>query len=169
MPENEQTPEDSNLLEEISYEGDQSPDFDALLQSRPITAAPMGGMSEETQEKVVVSQWHVPCHCIFAKTREGICRAFHVHLETNWEQDQALKEFGNQGAHTIVAKANRSWFGPNDERQLGHYKLSVDQVIHVNTSQWWRTLYDPSTDEVWIDDKIHRVLRKYRGFGRMAQ
>lgn len=160
--------EDANLIEEISYTDDESPEFNAHLRSHEYTTAPMDGLSERTDAKVLVSGWHVPCHCIVARTREGMCQAFHVQPNKmgsflTFAQENALREMGTQDAQAIVAKGRRSWFSRSDEVELGNW-MPLQKVIHVDTNQWWRMLYDPNTNELWIDDRIHQKLRKYRGF-----
>ena len=164
--------EDENLLEEILYTDDESPEFNAYVRSHECTTAPMDGLSERTDSKVLVSGWHVPCHCIVARTRGGLCQAFHVQPNKmgsflTFEQETALREMGKQKSQAIVAKGQRSWFARADEVELENW-MPLQRVIHVDTNQWWRMLYDPNINEIWIDDKIQKKLLKYRGFAEPA-
>lgn len=166
---------DTLLLAEIAYAGDQSTEFDEYIHARESTVAPMDGLSEATGSKILHSGWHVPCHCIVVRTREGICQVFHVQPNKfsasllTWQQEKALRELAQQDARAIVAKGIRSWFGTADARELERMKIELQKVISVDTDQWWRLLYDPASDELWIDEKVKRLLTKHKGFDLKLQ
>ena len=175
MGQEEKTDEqiDESLIEQISYEGDQSPEFDALVRTREHTTAPQDGLSEPTRDKVLVSGWHVPCHCIVVRTKDGLCQAFHVQPNKGGsfltaDQEDALKGLGQQKASAIVAKGQRSWFGFADIQELAHLQITLERVVNVDTSNRWRLLYDPQSNELWIDSRDEHLLTKYRGFSSKA-
>jgi len=161
-----------DLLEEIKYDGDQSPDFDALLKSgRKVFQAHQDSLSEVTSSGILFSGWHVPCHCIVVRTESGECQAFHVQPNKNsaslltFEQEKALKEYKDKKAKFIAAKGIRGWFDQNDAKELERMGIQKDKVIDVDTAEWWRLLYDPQIDQVWVDIKDKHILLKYQGFG----
>lgn len=161
---------DSFLIEEVPYTTDESPEFNEYLKSKEYLVARQDDLSEVTKEKVLMSGWHVPCHCIITRTPEGDYQAFHVQPNKlsasllTFEQKGALIEMGKQKASAIVAKGGKSWFGPRDETELKDVRIELERVINVDTYNWWRLLYDPQTNEIWIDIKDQKILKKYKGF-----
>lgn len=156
----------------IAYSGVQSPECDQLLKSTESANAPMKVLSERTKEMIVASNWHVPCHCIVTREQDGFVQAFHVQPNQfsasllSYEQEQSLrKNARNPGTQAIAAFSDRAWYSTADRRELERFGVENVMEIKVDTNQWWRLLYNPATDEVWIDDKIHKKLFKYKGFG----
>ncbi|KKR23529.1 MAG: hypothetical protein UT53_C0014G0002 [Candidatus Yanofskybacteria bacterium GW2011_GWD2_39_48] len=160
---------DPFLIEQILYTADESPEFNEYLKSREHLVARQDNLSEVTEDKVLMSGWHVPCHCIITRTPEGKSQAFHIQPNKagsflTFEQEKALREMGTQKASAIVSKGIRSWFGRGDEIELENMHIKLERVVDVDTSNWWRLLYDPKTNELWIDIKDKKVLKKYKGF-----
>lgn len=158
------------VIDRSIYTEDESSEFDRLLRSRETTTAPRDGLSEKTRDMLLYSGWHVPCHCIVTRDEDGFFQAFHVQpnklgpTDLTYEQEKALRAMGRNGGHAIVAKGQRSSFYFSDKRDLERMALEVERVIDVDTDQWWRLLYDPRSNELWIDDKIKHELTKYVGF-----
>lgn len=160
------------LINEITYSGDQSEEFDARLHVKGYTQAPRDGLSEVTTDKTLFSDWHVPCHCLLAKTAEGKFQAFHVQpnkfgpTNLTYKQEEAMKSLGEQKSKVIAVKGLAGYFGLSDTRELSKMGIGVERVIDVKTSNWWRLLYNPDDNEIWIDIKDQHKLQKYRGFER---
>jgi hypothetical protein len=174
---NENAPSDvsteslNGLLEEIKYTEDQSPDFDKLLNSgRKVLEARQGGFSEVTKQDLIFSSWHVPCHDIIVRTLEGDCQIFHVQPNKasasllTFEQEKVLTGYNEKYASSVVVKGTRSWFVQNDVKELERMNIKHEKTIDVDTSKWWRLVYDPSNNQIWIDIKDKKVLLKYNGF-----
>ncbi len=162
-------PKDPFLIEEIPYTTDESPEFNDYLESKEYLVARRDNLSEVTRDKVLMSGWHVPCHCVITKTPDGKHQAFHIQPDKlgsflTFEQREALEEMGKQKASAIVVKGPRSWFSRNDKIELKNMHVELQRVIDVNTWSWWRLLYDPKTNEIWIDVRDKKVLKKYKGF-----
>lgn len=167
---------ENGLFQTIIYEGGQSPEFDALARSRERTYARMKSQSEPTKTKLVISEWHVPCHCILTQTKEGVTQAFHVqpnqptYTLLSSEQEKTLCEIGGlKTSKAIVAISHRSRYCSADRKELQKFGFAETREISIDTDQWWRILYDPSTNEIWIDDKIHHTLLKYHGFSEQEK
>jgi hypothetical protein len=163
--------ESSDIIESIQYIEDQSPDFDALLHSgRKISTARRDGLSEITKEGILFSDWHVPCHCIIVRAKNGDCQAFHIQPNKmsasllTWEQEKALKGYKDSDAKYIVAKGLRSWFGLADSSELEEMNITEEKVVNVDTSNGWRLIYDVEKNELWIDIKDKKLLLKSKGF-----
>ena len=164
-------PTSVNLIEESVYEGDQSLEFDHLVKESEHTYAPIKKQSEPTKDKLIISGWHVPCHCILTQQEDGMTQAFHVqpnkptYTLLSCDQEKLLKDIGaTQNCRAIVIFSKRSWFGLPDRKELEEFVFSNTQEIPVDTDQWWRMLYNPATNEIWVDDKIHKKILKYQGF-----
>jgi hypothetical protein len=103
-------PRVEGLLEEIPYEGDQSPEFDQHLRSREVTTARQDDMSEATTEKIIYSLWHAPCHDVITRTEDRTSQIFHVQPNKlnssllTFEQEKRLKSLQDKGARAITAK-----------------------------------------------------------------
>lgn len=161
---------DPFLIDKIPYSQNQSREFDDLLRSKAHVIAGRDNLSKPTKDKLLMSGWHVPCHCIITRTSDGTFQAFHIQPNKSsaslltYEQKQALKTVGQQNARAITAKGIRSWFSIADERELEKLKIKLERVINVETANWWRLLYNPETNEIWIDISDQKILLKYRGF-----
>jgi hypothetical protein len=163
--------EPSDIIESIPYVEDQSPDFDALLHSgRKISTALRDSLSEITKDGILFSDWHVPCHCIIVRAKNGDCQAFHIQPNKmsasllTWEQEEALKGYKDSDAKYIVAKGIRSWFGLADSSELEEMNITEEKVVNVDTSNGWRLIYDVEKNELWIDIKDKKLLLKSKGF-----
>jgi len=161
---------DVGLLSEATYDGDQSQEFDEHLRSRQNTEARQDNLSKVTDTNILFSSWHVPCHDVILRDPDGKCQILHVQPNKasasllTFEQKEAMKAFGQRHGSSIVSKGERSWFGFADEQELESVGIHNQKTIAVDTNQWWRLLYDPQTNEVWIDIKDKKLLRKYKGF-----
>jgi hypothetical protein len=166
----QESAENEHIISEVPYTGDQSPDFDNVLKKENRLYAHRKGFSERTTSAILVSEWQVTCHVILTRSPEGICQALHVQPDKisatllSFKQEQELKKSGEQHAAAIVARGKRAWFGPTDEKELLRLNLKHERTIDVDTNNWWRLLYNPITNEIWIDVKDKKLLIKYEGF-----
>ena len=166
----EQLKQDPGFIEQVSYSEDQSPEFDKLLKSQESIDAPQDGLSKSTKDKLLTSSWFVPCHAIITKTENGDCQLFHIQPNKlsssllTFTQEKTLNDISKHDARAIVIKNERSWFGTADRNELDNLKINLEKVIDVNTSNWWRLVFNPQTNEVWIDIKDQKLLKKYHGF-----
>lgn len=167
---NENREKDEFLIAEIPYSQDQSPEFDEYLKSRPFVEARRDSFSKPTKMDLLFSGWHVPCHAIITRDKEGMCQAFHVQpnkMSASFltpEQLAQLEALRDKEASAIATRGERSWFGRAGVKELQNLKINHQRTIEVDSSNWWRLLYDPKTNEIWIDIKDKKVLRKYIGF-----
>lgn len=159
------------LIEEIPYKGAQSPELDEHLKSRKTLYARRDSLSEPTKDAIIISEWQVPCHVIFARTPgEGMCQGIHVQPNKfsasliTQEQEQALRALGQKRASAIAAKGKRAWFNHPDITELQKLGLNYERTIDVDTYERWRTLYDPNINQIWVDVQDKKVLKKYAGF-----
>lgn len=158
------------LIEEVPYSEEQSSIFDKYLRERKFLCALMGGLSGATSADLLISGWHVPCHAIITKSQKGICQVLHVQPNNmsasllSYEQKRALEAQRGQGVSAITVKGNRAWFGDWDIKEIEGFGIEYQRTIQVETSQWWRLLYDPITNEIWIDIKDKKILKKYKEF-----
>jgi len=158
------------LLSETIYEGDQSPEIDARLKSEDFVEAYQKNFSPETYNGLLFSSWHVPCHSIITHTKDGAYQIFHVQPNNpsytllSHEQESALQKLGGRDTEAIVVKGTRAWFGPADEKELENMHIKQKGTIDVDTSNWWRILFDIEKNEIWIDIRDKHTLRKYIGF-----
>ena len=161
---------DANLLSEVSYKEDESKEFDAEMRSGECLSVRQRNVSLETKTEMLYSSWCVPCHTILIHTPEGTYQLFHVQPDSSgptnlsFDQEKALKRLKTRGAEAFVAKGNRSWFAVSDERELERCGVSLTRTTHVDTDNWWRLLYNPASNEIWIDIRDKKLLRKYKGF-----
>jgi hypothetical protein len=80
------------------------------------------------------------------------------------EQKTALEKFGQQNSSAIAIKSKRSLFGNYNIEEIRQVGVNHERTIPLDTNQWWRVLYDPNRNEIWVDIKERKVLHKYRGF-----
>jgi hypothetical protein len=118
----------------------------------------------------------VPCHAIIFRLPDGRAQIFHVNMDSLWssslspEQEKQLKNIlGYMRAKSIVLGSHRSWFGRADARELERNWVQNLAEVKLDTDQWWRVLYNPTTDEIWVDMKREQTLIKLRWFSALDE
>ncbi len=160
---------EETLLSETVYEADQSPEFDEHLKSRKHLRAWQRSFSPESADSIQFSDWHMPCHSILTHTADGMYQIFHVQPNNpgatllSFDQEQTLKKLGDRDTEAVVVKGSGSWFDAGDGKELEKMGIKVRQIVDVE-SKPWRMLYDPITNEIWVDIREQKVLKKYKGF-----
>ena len=82
----------------------------------------------------------------------------------NYGAKALIEKSGELCAAAIAVRGKRSLFGIGDEKELAQLGLRHERTIDVDTKNWWRLLYNPLTNEIWIDIKDKKLLTKYKGF-----
>lgn len=173
-PESEKEETPLTLISSTHYEEDSSVEFDEYLRSHPFTQARQDSLSEPTKSKVVFSSWHVPCHTILVRNAQNEVQAFHIQpnkfsvSQLTPEQEKALEKLGSQTSSAIAVKGPASWFNTPDVKELEDFGIRLEGVIGVEELGHWRLLYDPASNELWIDVRASHSLRKYTGFPGQA-
>jgi hypothetical protein len=170
MLENLQSPEVKILLEKISYEGKQSSEFDEHLRSGKVIEVRQTEVSEATKKDIILSTWHRPCYDIITRDGDNAFRILHVQpsgagrTNLTMKQRDVLKTVGEGNASAITVRGESSRFSEADVQELEEFNITHKRTIDVDDSEYWRLLYDPNLNEIWIDMEGKKLLIKYRGF-----
>jgi len=149
------------------YEEDELAHFTEIAY-RPTTSS-IGARyaTVRSADTILESEWHVPCVALLFATPEDEYQMFHMEPTYSGyahpRQEAILRdELANIGCRYIAVHSHRGIFGNADNRILGSLGMEQCCVIRLDTSQWWRIMYFPETDEIWIEMKVKKVFLKLR-------
>lgn len=163
-----ETREQEHALKEGPYEEDGgSVAFVMYKREERITATQQGAISKRTKTEVISTGTHVPCHDILLKIDTGEYQALHIDgatLRPTLEQKSGLEKAIADGAEAIIIKGRKSTLTQKDIDDLEKQGLKIKKMVEIDTKDWWKLLYDPVTDEIWIDKIREKEIERHKGF-----
>ncbi len=157
-------------LEVVRYEGDKCPEFDEYIKKKPKVYAERRGYATTGSEGLLISEWQTPCHVILTRGKDDTFSFFHVQPDSSRytsltvEQEIKLREMGKENPDFIPVYGKASWYNSGDDRELSKMGFNKEKEIKVDTKNWWRVMYDPEINEIWIDKRMEKEMIKYKGF-----